>query len=92
MIIFKTNLDEAKSDVIDLNSCRWPFQTVPRQGERIQFEFTRGAERLFYELEVVRVTYAPRLVIYVELHVPSYFSTIREWMDYMRRHRRGDCV
>lgn len=99
-IVFRTNLDEPKNDVWDLNrriADRARYSSpealfVPRKGDRICFPFKRCGENFEYSLDVcgVEVDYVAR-EIRVELHLPAWQAamTLTDWRAWFRRHRHG---
>lgn|SRR6185369_912528 len=97
-LTFHTNLDEAKLDVRDLNYKVRDYLVdhVPREGDRIVFRFEKpdgplGFERSFtYELEMCAVNWNYHdCVIAVELHIPSYYSSmsLNDYCEWFKRHR-----
>jgi len=96
-ILFHTNLDEAKSDVGDINyagACAFPSGIVPRVGERIRIGIRGVPKTREYELEVYDVVYDlthEEPAILVELHIPKYQSlSIAAWEERIKRMRRGE--
>lgn len=89
-IVFVTNLDDARSDVWNLNDL--VKYDVPRVGERVRINFKRNDTKYFYELEVHGIVYDyEENKVTVELHIPSYYSTmtLKEYGEWFRRHRFG---
>lgn len=94
-VVFRTNLDEAKRDVWDLNDVETSM--IPRKGERIKVPFHKGVsyDRYAYLLEVVDVTYDfAESAVEIELHIPSFqrSMSVREWTEWFRNHRYGTPV
>lgn len=92
---FFTNLDEAQPYVRRMNKSSsrdgW-VGGVPHKGDRIEFErsFRRGH---VFDLEVVAVTHSQTGdTARVELHIPSTWGSrsLREWIDWFKRHERGE--
>ena len=91
-ILFRTNLDEAKSFVHGLNyghDSQWTSTFgVPRVGEEIEFRISRHRA---FSLRVCAVMYAPsENTVNVELHLPTHFRSILEWMEWFKQHARGE--
>lgn len=83
-VYFKTNLDEAKRYVNELN-LNYRGDQYPSKGERIEFIINgiKGPGKRTFELEVMQVTYRNSGAIKeIELHIPSYFasSSINDWI------------
>lgn len=91
MIRFFTNLDEAQPYVHLMNDRRlgegWKAPNPPRVGDSVRFVVSEHA-RTHFDLRVVAVTHSANGEhVDVELHVPTYFSTIKEWMEHFARLR-----
>ncbi len=97
MITFFTNLDEAQPYVRRMNESAsrdgapW-VGSVPRKGDRIEFE--RQSRKGFrFDLEVVSITHnATGSETRVELHLGSAWGgrSIADWMEWFKRHERGE--
>lgn len=88
---FRTNLDDAKRYVVEMNA-GWNYNNtvhVPRVGERIRFN--AGIPNLEFDLQVCDVTYdSSGAEATVELWlVPGQFASVQAWLDMWKQRRRG---
>ena len=92
-IHFHTNLDEAQPYVAKLADT-WGGPT-PAVGHEIVFEFVRWdhdrkqSMQFNFSLIVCAVRWNEIGEPSVELHAPSHFKNIADWMEYFRRHVKG---
>lgn len=98
-IHFKTNLDQCKPDVLNLNSMVVGTQEVnlyhtstfvPRIGDSISFNFKKNNKTFTYSLQVysVEVNYEEKC-IFIDLHLPKWQTnlTLGEWMKWFKDFR-----
>jgi hypothetical protein len=88
-IIFHTNLALARPHVLRMPP--WPESLgVPRIGERIEINMSSSTGDKRFDLDVVSVSYrcvhGGRYFAMVELHIPSYFPSIDEWLAWFKCH------
>ena len=96
-VSFHTNLDLAQPYMLTLNN-EWNdrHHPIPSKGDKISFSFTKlffgKSSEYAFELEVCGITFdAKGNWVKVELHIPSYFSsmTLAGWEEHFRRHVLG---
>lgn len=86
-VVFKSNLDEVKRYLLDLNR-EWDGDIYPLNGERITYDKYNDGQFTF-ELEVKSVTFKNNgTVKEIELHIPSYYSkmSLNDWSDWFNSH------
>ncbi len=87
MITFHTNLDEAQPHVRELNRTWFGGAPVPSVGHEVELPLSNGR---VLPLRVVAVRWDHAGDARVELHIAQHGMSIRDWMEWFKRHTRHE--